>query len=211
VFWPLPLAIVLSVGVWFVARRRRVARQALLVCLIVITAHLLSTPWLRGQYLAMLVPLYAALLMLCILELPRALQMQGRNLAPAVAIALLLVLPFAARDHFLKDLRTVGSQYQARQEMMNFMRQRVSGDHLVFVHYSTGTQQAYEWVWNSAEIDEQPVVFAHYLDDKSNLALGEYFSKRSIWLLTLSDLNYQYRSLLIRQPPNPEPTTGQVR
>src|SRR5262249_53154827 len=51
-----------------------------------------------------------------------------------------------------------------------------SGRHLVFVHYSAQHNLQREWVYNSAEIDSAPIVWAREWTPESNEALMRYFS-----------------------------------
>jgi len=63
------------------------------------------------------------------------------------------------------------------------------GKHLVFVEYSSTYEPAEsdEWVYNSADIDSSPVVFAHYMDSSKNSELIQYFADRQVWHLVVGD------------------------
>ncbi len=55
------------------------------------------------------------------------------------------------------------------------------GKHVILVHY-TGSQSPHEeWVYNSADIDSQDVIWAHDLGSVENAALVEYYEDRKIW------------------------------
>lgn len=55
------------------------------------------------------------------------------------------------------------------------------GKHVILVHY-TGSQSPHEeWVYNSADIDAQDVIWAHDLGRVDNAALLEYYKGRKIW------------------------------
>lgn len=55
------------------------------------------------------------------------------------------------------------------------------GEHLILVRYSGKHDPSREWVYNAADIDASPVVWAREMADNS--ALLKYFSARRIWLL----------------------------
>lgn len=57
------------------------------------------------------------------------------------------------------------------------------GQHLVFVRYATRHEPGLEWVYNGADIDREPVVWARELDAESNARLMKYFSQRQVWLV----------------------------
>ena len=55
------------------------------------------------------------------------------------------------------------------------------GKHVILVHY-TGSQSPHEeWVYNSADIDAQDVIWAHDLGRVDNAPLLEYYKDRKIW------------------------------
>lgn len=63
------------------------------------------------------------------------------------------------------------------------------GKHLVFIEYSGTHDEIYddEWVYNAADIDNSPVVFARYLDRTRNSQLIQYFSDRQVWHLVVGN------------------------
>jgi hypothetical protein len=54
--------------------------------------------------------------------------------------------------------------------------------HLVLVRYAEASGWD-EWVYNSAEIDEQTVIWARDMGDAANAGLLRYFDDRNVWLL----------------------------
>jgi hypothetical protein len=56
------------------------------------------------------------------------------------------------------------------------------GQHLVIVSYAPDHQVDTEWVYNDADIDRSPVVWARAINPQSNRKLLEYFRGRTIWL-----------------------------
>lgn len=57
---------------------------------------------------------------------------------------------------------------------------------VVFVRYEPGHDGRAEWVYNSASIDEQHVVWAHDLGTNANKSLRNYYPQRTAWLLLLT-------------------------
>ena len=78
--------------------------------------------------------------------------------------------------------------------------ERKSGRHLVFVHYSAQHNTHDEWVYNSAEIDSAPIVWAREWIPESNEALMRYFPDRFVWLVDADDPQRQAALKLLRAP-----------
>lgn len=47
--------------------------------------------------------------------------------------------------------------------------------------------QTIEWVYNEADIDNAPVIWAREMDMEKNRKLLEYFKNRKAWLLKVED------------------------
>lgn len=63
---------------------------------------------------------------------------------------------------------------------------KIGGKHLVFVNYDRHCSPLVEWVYNAADIDSSPVVWAHWIDTIKNQKIMDYFNDRQVWLLTFS-------------------------
>lgn len=61
---------------------------------------------------------------------------------------------------------------------------REGGRHLVFVAYSPGHDHQKEWIYNEADIDAAPVIWARTLGEAEDAALRQRFSERKVWLVT---------------------------
>ncbi len=59
------------------------------------------------------------------------------------------------------------------------------GKHLVIVRYGMNHSLHDEWVYNAADIDRAPVVWARDMGDESNRELLRYFGDRTPWLLVV--------------------------
>src|SRR5262245_61639555 len=78
--------------------------------------------------------------------------------------------------------------------------ERTSGRHIVFVHYGAQHKPRNEWVYNSAEIDSSPIVWAREWTPESNEALMRYFSDRFVWTVDADDTGKRPTLRLLRTP-----------
>ncbi len=74
----------------------------------------------------------------------------------------------------------------ARSELIRHLRAS-GGLHLVFVEYTKDHNMHDEWVYNAADIDGSPVVFARHMGLTKDLQLIQYFSGRQVWRVVLGD------------------------
>lgn len=63
------------------------------------------------------------------------------------------------------------------------LRQLRGGKHLMIVRYELRHDPGDEWVYNGADLDGPPVVWARELDPASNRKLLDYFADRKAWLV----------------------------
>jgi hypothetical protein len=71
-----------------------------------------------------------------------------------------------------------------RSRLMAGLSQNPGRD-LVIVRYLPNHPLDEEWVYNSADIDAQPIVWAHDMGDVMNRTLLGYFADRTVWLATI--------------------------
>ncbi len=69
-----------------------------------------------------------------------------------------------------------------RAAVMNYLK-NTPGNDLVIVDYSPTHDENSEWVYNAAEIDSSPVVWARDMGDRNNQELLRYFHNRKVWRL----------------------------
>jgi hypothetical protein len=75
---------------------------------------------------------------------------------------------------------------------------------LVFVSYpSPGWDLGEEWVYNGADIDAQPVIFAHDLGRDQNGILLQYYSGRQAWVVSVEAGEYRISPCTISCGANP--------
>jgi hypothetical protein len=104
---------------------------------------------------------------------------------PVACVSMLAIQIFSLR---LTDLgprpaswRWPGPGGVARAKILSQLA-RSGEKHLVFVRYEASHDTGNEWVYNDADIDGSPVVWARELDRGSNAKLMEYFKGRRVWL-----------------------------
>lgn len=102
----------------------------------------------------------------------------GRLLSQAIPA---LVIVLAGASTAMSIVRPPGLPVNAsRDEIAKSLREQ-GGKHVILVHY-TGSQSPHEeWVYNSADIDSQDVIWAHDLGVEEDAALVRYYKDRTIW------------------------------
>ncbi len=112
----------------------------------------------------------------------------GRPLAEAMmAVALLSVaLGMAFRLHY-------GAPYQDAplvhdRPRIAAMLEATAGKDLVVVSYSPWHNEHDEWVYNGADLDEAPIVWARDMGPEENRRLLEYYAGRKTWQLYADEL-----------------------
>ncbi len=180
--WLLPLAAFTP----FLWRSRRTRFAAILAA--VAAAASLIEVWWYPHYGA---PFTAALLILAAQSMRYLRQWKyggqevGRFLVSAMPVAVLLVMVAsqarAIATHRTADLvQAKNSQKEsAEQELL----ERQPGQHVIFVRY-TGPSPHDEWVYNPADLDAAPVIWAHDMGQIENERLRRYYAGRSFWLFT---------------------------
>jgi hypothetical protein len=103
----------------------------------------------------------------------------GRALIAVVPAVCLATLAFSLKTESFR-----GNLNSEPQQRANIDAQ-LCGDgskHLIIVRY--GSQPTYDcWVYNAADIDCSPVVWARQMDAKQNRRLLSYYADRKVWLL----------------------------
>ncbi|HJZ95203.1 MAG TPA: hypothetical protein VKE70_01775 [Candidatus Solibacter sp.] len=74
----------------------------------------------------------------------------------------------------------VSATYTARAQVLRQLA-AAGGKHLILVRYSPHHEFHYGVVFNDADIDRSPVIWARALDEASNKALANYYHDRSVW------------------------------
>lgn len=120
--------------------------------------------------------------------------------APVLGLILCVILVFVVHDY------TAAFQNPGTTPRSLIVQQLIGkgGRHLVFVEYMEGWTYHDEWVYNGADLMNDPVVMAHLRSEVENRDLLSEYKDRSAWHLTLgpkpSDIHLeayppQHRSL----------------
>jgi len=93
------------------------------------------------------------------------------------AIAVMMLL-FESRDIAYR----VQANTPTKEGMEQTLLAERLGRHVIFVRYREGDTEHREWVYNLADIDAAPVIWAHDLGPEENKRLMQYYAGRSFWL-----------------------------
>jgi hypothetical protein len=104
----------------------------------------------------------------------------GRPLAQALWIFALGVLILGNWDR-VRQWNEDGWPFQRARIAADLSRS--GGKHLAIVRYLPRHEASYEWVYNVADIDAAPVVWAREMDAPGNARLLDYFKDRRAWLI----------------------------
>jgi hypothetical protein len=179
--WLLPL-VVFTPFLW---RSRRTRFAAILVA--VIGAASVIEVWWYPHYGA---PFAAALLILAAQSMRYLRQWKydgremGRFLASAMPVAVLLVMGASEAQGIATHRPT--NQLQASNAQKESVEQKLletrPGQHVIFIRYSGMQSPHEEWVYNPADIDAAPVIWAQDMGKLENERLLHYYAGRSFWL-----------------------------
>jgi hypothetical protein len=145
----------------------------------------LIIPWFEVHYAAAILPVIAMLAVSGMRGIG-ALRWRGagRMFVRWCLVSVLLVAPMALkRAH---SLYRGGAWWQKRVELESKLSH--SGDkHLIIVRYGAQHQPGDEWVFNRADLNNAPVVWAREPDDIDMSILLNHFADRRAWLLDLTN------------------------
>ena len=190
-FGPL-LTIPIAVLLWRPQLIKNRRTQYFLFILAVITGALLVEVWFYPHYAAPATAIIIALILQVMRRL-RDWQWKGRQtglfLARAIPSACLLLglIPVTAAALGLELSYWPLQWYGGRPDVVQpaSLTAPVTRDHkraLIFVRYTPTHDVGEEWVYNAADIDNAPVVWARELGRSQDAALIRYFPHRTVWL-----------------------------
>jgi uncharacterized protein (TIGR03437 family) len=162
---------------------RNTRMRLVFLCALALLAGNAMYPFFYPHYAAPICGLII-LLVVCGMRQLRLLRYRSKRLGAAMVPGLLLAIAVsAAVTNFGNLLRPkyVTFTRTPRGQVLQQLKER-GGKHLVLVRYSP--QHEFHWgiVYNDADIDRSPVVWAHSLDRGSNQALAKYYAGREVWL-----------------------------
>jgi hypothetical protein len=177
----LTIPLVMLGRVW---RRRRILFLALAGALAAVLLEGASSP----HYLAPATAVIVAILVECIRHL-RATRRLDIAWLPA-AMALVLVLRIGAQAAGLPYTQALNFQSWCCRVEGNLNKSRIAaelskspGKHLVFVETKTDPYNLFQWIYNDADIDGSPIVWARDLGRERDAQLSGYFHDRDVWIV----------------------------
>jgi hypothetical protein len=175
-FLPIGTGLVLIAGGALL--RKTWYRLAIGVCGLILLVHTqLATSWMYPHYVAPAFALFLAVNIQCLRQI-RVWQRGHRRGLAIVRVVILLAM--------LKLVPLVAS-WPARGKLhpVQFVQQQLAAEsgrkHLVIVSYGDDYRIVDDWVYNAADIDAAPLVFARDMGPEKNEQLVEYFRDRKVW------------------------------
>lgn len=102
-----------------------------------------------------------------------------------LSIALLFDIGTRA-DSFVPNEEVIS--FRANRTMLEERLAKEPGKHLIVVRYTPDAPIRHtEYVYNSADIDAQQIVWARWMENGSNTPLFRYYKDRTFWLLTVGE------------------------
>jgi hypothetical protein len=163
------------VGIGGVLRRNRSGRTLLLLAAVGLAA-LWSETYFQYHYGAPFVPPLIALAVLSLRHVnawSRDRRRLGRRLIRIGVVASLALLPWSAPSR---------PAWAAERAKVEAELEKLPGDHLVIVRYSSDHDPHADWVHNPADVDAARVIWARDMGP-DNGELLDYYKTRSVWLL----------------------------
>jgi hypothetical protein len=187
--WVLPLAASMPLLV-----RSKRTQFPLVLAMVMGTASLIEV-WWYPHYAA---PFLAVLLILAAQSLRYLSQWKyhgqeaGRFLVNAIPAAVVLVMMTSegeaiARHETTDQIQSKSAQVAQKESIEHELLKKQSGQHVVFVNYARLTSPHEEWVYNPANIDAAPVIWALDLGPTENEELRRYYAGRSFWRIKPAD------------------------
>ncbi len=180
-YWFVVPLLALPVVLWQSPRTRAVVLAALFVLAFDLTIE----TWGPAHYVAPV----ACVFYLAVVQSLRRIsllrpgpRLVGRWVAGACLVAGVLI---PALDLLPQNHKPTRPWAPLRVQMSNDLLSR-GGRHLVVVLYSPDHDYHDEWVYNEADIDNAPIVWARRMDPEKLARLGEYYADRKIWVLFAS-------------------------
>ncbi len=145
-------------------------------------AAALCVPWTYPHYLAPAAPL---LFLLAVTGLRRgSVALRRRHPIAKHAVAAVIVLQLVALcGQFILYARTRPEGWQHDRARILANLESTGDRHLVFVRYAPNHNVHSEWVYNRADIDAAPVVWAREMSPAQNDILIRHAADRRVWLL----------------------------
>jgi hypothetical protein len=182
--WLLPVVVFMP-ALWRSTR----TRFALILTIVMGAASLIEV-WWYPHYAA---PFLAALLILAVQSMRYLRQWTyhgrdvGRFLMNAIPVAVFLVTisleAEAIATHQTTDqIQARNAQIAQKENIEQELLKKHPGQHVIFVNYASLPSPHEEWIYNPANVDAAPVIWALDLGQTQNEKLRRYYAGRSFWL-----------------------------
>lgn len=163
-------------------------RFALVICATAVLANL-AIPWTFPHYFAPVVGLAFFIAVSGLREVTRRLDGSAGSRSALgrgfVALILLFSISIFAK-RWIQHTFLEPTRFEVQRATVVAELAEREGDQLVLVRYADGHPWHEEWVYNAADIDAAPIVWARYLDEASNRRLLSYFEDRQAWVLDVN-------------------------
>jgi len=103
---------------------------------------------------------------------------------PVVCVAIVVLRVAAVATGVVIEARP---PKESHRDLVIRELQKQPGKQLVIVHYGPQQVPHDEWVYNAADIDASPIVWARDMGDRKNHELIAYFKGRDVWQLDAED------------------------
>lgn len=194
----IPVGLILPLVLLPVAARGRRTKFAIVTVAWTIAVMGLST-WFLPHYAAPLVGLVLVAYGECLLWMSR-LSVSHRRIGREIAAATVVIwfLIGIGNISFFYASRMRGStngplQWAVQRRLIADTLSRAGRRNVVVVRYGGTHRPDAEWVYNAADIDGSPVVWARDMGDAGNASLLHYFRDRSAWLVEVNGNNGPFR------------------
>jgi hypothetical protein len=161
--------------------RRKPELRLSFICLAVMACALAVTAWFQPHYAAPAAPL----VFLLVTDGLRRLEL-WRWHGKCVGATLVATLPYVYAALFLCYLVLPRSNFEAwpyERAGLIARLEKQGGKHVIIVRYAPDHDAHREWVFNGADIDGSPVIWARDMGSEGNAALLTYYRDRHIWLI----------------------------
>ena len=158
------------------------AKAAALIIGIVLASNLVSS-WTAPRYVS---PATVAIFTLGIIGLAGLSHRLGRSRATIVlCVAIIgasLASTTAAAVIYVRQQRTATDWWQSKKTIKSRLLLE-PGDDLVFVHYDSRHNPHNSWIYNGANLELQPVIWARQIEPGSDRELRNYYGSRHAWVV----------------------------
>lgn len=118
-----------------------------------------------------------------------------------LALSLLSLLPLCLAVVAVERNRILPERWNFKRAEIQRALEAAGGRHLIIIRYSPTHSFHSEWVYNAADIDAAPVIWAREMDFEHNRRLLEYFHDRQIWLLEPDQRSRALEPYRLASPP----------